>query len=121
MWICLNNAFFSIVEDNDCDQTTILVRARRKGDIEKIFPEGADLVEKTYSRDYLYRAYLNRDYVADVIAETVLNISYPNFKSSVTDKKLANAYGSFWHTHADLQASPPYSYDPKLGRKGWLL
>lgn len=108
MWVCLNNAFFSIVDDG-CGPEEILVRARRKGDIEKIFPEGAGQVKRTQGRDYLYRAYLNRDYVADVIAECVLSIGYSNFKGSVRDNDLSRAYGRFWDLHADLQEIPPYS------------
>lgn len=108
MWICLNNAFFSIVDDG-CGPSQLLVRARRKSDIEKVFPEGADQVKVTQGRDYLFRAYLDRDYVADVIAEQLLSINYGNFKNSVTDKKLAAAYGSFWNIHSKLQPVPPYS------------
>ena len=38
MWIQFNNAFLSIVENRD-NKLELLVRARIKGDIEKIFPE----------------------------------------------------------------------------------
>jgi hypothetical protein len=38
MGIFLNDAFLSIV-DKDGDGTTLLVRARRKGDIERVFPD----------------------------------------------------------------------------------
>ena len=43
MWIQLNNAFLSIVE-NRKKTTELLVRARVRGDIEKVFPE-ADVFE----------------------------------------------------------------------------
>ena len=43
MWIQFNNAFLSIVENRD-NKLELLVRARIKGDIEKIFPE-ADVFE----------------------------------------------------------------------------
>ena len=36
MWVCLNNSFLSIVQNrNNLEQ--LLVRSRRKGDIEKVF------------------------------------------------------------------------------------
>ena len=38
MWIQFNNAFLSIVENRD-NKLELLVRARIKGDIEKIFPD----------------------------------------------------------------------------------
>ena len=43
MWVQFNNAFLSIVENRD-NKLELLVRARIKGDIEKIFPE-ADVFE----------------------------------------------------------------------------
>lgn len=113
MWICLNDAFFSIVEDSACDKSEILVRARRAGDIEKIFVEAKGAVTKSVGRDYLYRAYLDRDYVADVIADKITGISYPNFKGSVRDASLAHAYGKFWDIHAGLQEIPPYGTKPR--------
>jgi hypothetical protein len=38
MWICMSSSFLSIV-DKYCDKVELLVRARRKGDIEAIFPD----------------------------------------------------------------------------------
>lgn len=53
MWICLNDAFLSIVR-KDCGPNELLVRARREGDIERVFPRVK--VEVTPLADYLYRA-----------------------------------------------------------------
>ena len=61
MWIFLNNAFLSIV-DKGGDGTTLLVRARRSGDIERAFPEAK--VERTPGNDYRFRARLGREEVA---------------------------------------------------------
>ena len=55
MWIQFNNAFLSIVE-NRGNKLELLVRARIKGDIEKIFPE-ADVFADD-SADYKYRAFI---------------------------------------------------------------
>ncbi len=115
MWVCLNNAFFSIVDDGRSDGK-LLVRARRKGDIEKIFPDAAGSVQRLVGRDYLWRTYMDLYLVADVIAEQVSLISYGNFKDSVKDKTLATAYGKFWHIHSDLQELPPYSIGYSRGR-----
>jgi len=38
MWIYMNNAFLSIVQDDDVPGM-LLVRARRSGDIESVFPD----------------------------------------------------------------------------------
>ncbi|MFL9964715.1 hypothetical protein PQR02_27360 [Paraburkholderia sediminicola] len=94
MWICLNNAFLSIVA-YPADAATLPVRARRAGDIEAVF--GADVEVVTLpGRDYQFRAFLPRQIVADTIAQNVLDISYPNFKNSVTDDALHGAYAKVW-------------------------
>lgn len=132
MWICLNDAFFSIVSKG-CARDELLVRARRKGDIEKLFPRAK--VEKTPLADYAFRAIVGRDEVGRVLVGEVQRINYENFKDSVPDVPLHNAYSRVWSTLATLQASPPYGsllfaheVDPppargkkrarKLGRRG---
>ena len=57
MWIQFNNAFLSIVENRD-NKLELLVRARIKGDIEKIFPE-VEVFEND-SADYKYRALISK-------------------------------------------------------------
>ena len=51
MWIFMKDAFLSIV-DKGGDGSTLLVRGRHAGDIERVFP-GAK-VERTPARDYLF-------------------------------------------------------------------
>lgn len=118
MWVCLSEAFFSIVEPADAGGDLLLVRARRGGDIEKVFPDAE--VVRTPGRDYLFRAMIDRELVAQAIADQVRQVSYPNFKDSVRDRKLHGAYASFWHTHARLQELPPYS-TRRNKRQGDLL
>ena len=118
MWVCLNSAFFSIFEQPQPGSETLLVRARRKGDIEKVFP-GAK-VERTPGRDYLFRAMIDRELGAQAIADQVRQVSYPNFKDSVRDRKLHDVYARFWHGHASLQEIPPYS-TRRNKRQGDLL
>lgn len=110
MWICLKSAFLSIVEPSAQGVNTgdmLLVRARRNGDIESVFP--AAKVERRPERDYLFRALLPRQEVAAAIAEQVRGIDYPNFKNSVKNKRLHDAFARIWSIMAGLQATPPYS------------
>jgi hypothetical protein len=110
MWVCLNNAFFSIVAPaaKDADpETHLMVRARRPGDIERVFPD-AKVVELD-GRDYQFRAYIDRVEVGTALMHEVMAIDYGNFKNSVKDDRLHHAYNSFWHSHAKLQPRPPYS------------
>ena len=64
MWIQFNNAFLSIVENRE-NRVELLVRARVKGDIEKVFPE-ADVFEDN-NADYKYRAFISKAIVAEKI------------------------------------------------------
>ena len=93
MWIFLDNAFLSIV-DKGGDGSTLLVRARRQGDLERIFP-GAE-VRETPDHDYRFRTRLVRAKVAEVLAEAVKAINYPNFKGSVRGQARHNAYLEVW-------------------------
>lgn len=119
MWICHNKAFVSIVQPDPSSTTGdyLLVRARRKGDIEKLFPSGKVL--RTPGRDYLFRAFIDRAEVANVIAQALLAIGYGNFKASVADDDLHRAYNQVWSVMSKLQPIPPYATGK--GRQGRLL
>lgn len=115
MWICLNNAFISIVH-KDCAPDELLVRARRKGDIERVFPDAK--VTRTPGNDYLFRAVLKRSRVAEALAAEVAGIAYGNFKNSVRNNALHGAYGRVWSVMAGLQEVAPYASDrPAAARR----
>ena len=81
MWIMLNNAFLSIVENRN-KKDELLVRARIKGDIERVFPEADSFQDE--QADYKYRAFVLRKEVEKVIALKVSEINYGNFKGSIS-------------------------------------
>jgi hypothetical protein len=102
MWICLSDAFVSIVAHRE-EPDALMVRARRAGDLERVFP-GCDVV-RTPRADYLYRTTLPRDQVAAAIARELLRVDYANFKDSVPDAMLHGAYSSFWAAMLRVQQS----------------
>lgn len=106
MWVCLSDAFLSIV-CKECGADELLVRARRKGDIEKVFPSAS--VKRSPGTDYLFRAVVKRSEVAAAMVREVDAIQYNNFKGSVRNNNLHDAYSAFWGIHARLQPTPPYS------------
>lgn len=114
MWICLYDCFLSIVA-KDCKPSELLVRARRAGDIEKIFPDAK--VTRYTKSDYLFRAVVLKADVITAMSRELDDIDYPNFKDAVKDKKLHDAYLSVWLTMSDLQPLPPYSGNMKKTRK----
>lgn len=100
MWICLNDSFLSIVAHRD-EPDSLLVRARVAGHIEAVFP-GAE-VSVTRHADYGYRAAVPREEVAEAIRQRVEGLAYPNFKASVRDSALHDAYMAFWTVMHRLQ------------------
>lgn len=105
MWVCLNDAFFSIVDDGHKDG--LLVRARRAGDLERHFA-GFE-VQETPARDYRYRARVGRMFLAETLYQAAMNIDYSNFKNSVKDHKLHDAYSQVWSVMGSLQPGGPYN------------
>jgi hypothetical protein len=93
MWIFLNDAFLSVVAHRH-EPDMLLVRARARGDIERVFPD-AD-VSHSPDADYAYRATLAREVVARVLAEQVAGITYPNFKSSIKEPDRHDACMAVW-------------------------
>lgn len=106
MWIMLNDAFLSIVH-KDCGRNELMVRARREGDIERIFPRAN--VSRSTDTDYLYRAVLPRSEVEFAMVGELRRITYSNFKDTVTDKPLHHAYLGVWNRMAELQTPRPFS------------
>jgi hypothetical protein len=106
MWLSLNKCFLSIVH-KDCKPDELLVRARGKGDIEKVFP--AAIGKRTKGTDYLFRAVVKRIDVSNALRDEVMAIDYDNFKDSVRDDELHRAYSSVWSVMSRLQEGGPYS------------
>lgn len=106
MWICLPNAFLSVVS-KDCAPDQLLVRARVAGHIEAVFPD-AD-VNQSMATDYRYRAVVSRDLVAAALASQVYGMDYSNFKNEVRDRRLHDAFARIWSVMASLQPTRPYS------------
>jgi hypothetical protein len=96
MWIYLSDAYLSIVAVNGAPHPSdqLLVRARHKGDIERVWPNAH--VEITPKADYRYRSFISRPDVAAAIARAVADIGYPNFKNSVKDPARHEAYLGCW-------------------------
>lgn len=100
MWIMLNRAFLSIVDKAqhpDC----LMVRARRAGEIEAVFP--GFKASKGGGTDYAFRAQIPRDLVAATIAREINGIDYGNFKGSVKDDARHDAYMGVWNVMMDYQ------------------
>lgn len=119
MWVCFSDCYLSIVA-KDCAPDELLVRARRDGDIERVFP-GAR-VSVSLNTDYRCRARIKRADVAAALAARVAAIDYGNFKDSTRDDALHSAYMGVWSSLGRLQPGGPYSDGLRRGRRtGSLL
>jgi hypothetical protein len=85
----------------DCARDELLVRARRKGDIEKLFPKAK--VRRDPRADYLFRAPVKKTEIAAALANEVNRVTYSNFKDSVKDDDLHTAYLKTWSALGSVQ------------------
>lgn len=138
MWIFLKDAFLSIVVPEPMDvpdhlrnSDVLAVRARWKGDIERVFPKARVMQWK--GRDYAFRAFIPRKYVARAMEQQVQMLKATNFKASVTDDARHDAYMAVWgvmhrfqqgqfHAQARERASrfrgDDHGYGPLFGHTG---
>ena len=100
MWICTNKSFLSLVADRDNDDN-LLVRARMNGHIENVFPDAN--VFTMEDADYKYRALICRSEVQRAMTDQISKIDYDNFKNSVGNRQLHDAYLKIWSVMYALQ------------------
>lgn len=93
MWIFLSDSFLSIVQKPD-DKDTLTVRARIKGDIERVFPSAK--VVDGQGTDYRFRAKIPRQEVAQALHDQVMKLTASNFKASVKNRARHDAYMRVW-------------------------
>jgi hypothetical protein len=106
MWICLNDAFFSVVRDKT-DPDVLKVRARKKSHLEQHFPHHRIL--KDDKADYRFRVIASREDVARLMIRTIAALDYVNFKNSVKDRELHDMYALWWGDH--------HAYQTRDGRR----
>jgi len=102
MWIFLNDAYLSVVQCKDRPDK-LLVRARFKGDLQRVFGENIS-VYRTPGADYLYRTVVDRAEVAKILWNRVMAIDYQNFKASIqNDWRRHDTYLDVWRTLKEAQ------------------
>ncbi|MDF1565271.1 MAG: hypothetical protein P1V51_19700 [Deltaproteobacteria bacterium] len=80
------------------------MRARRDGDIQRAFPDCLPDVFTDEEADYFYRALISKKVVAAELSKQIMGIDYDNFKDSVSDRELHDAYVDIWWRMLWLQA-----------------
>jgi hypothetical protein len=100
MWIAFNDGFISAVQDGK-DADRLVIRARRREHLERIFPDCEILTG--LGTDYKYRIFVNKIKFATLLAQRAAEIDYANFKNSVEDAALHRLYNGFWRLHYEFQ------------------
>jgi len=72
------------------------------GHIEELFPDAT--VQKTPDSDYLYRAKVSRQKVAEVVRHQIMNLNYTNFKNSILDTEHHEGCIEVWQTMYEMQS-----------------
>lgn len=104
MWIALSDGFLSIVKPRPEDVPAIehdlhggnllMVRARKEAHLTALF-----VGRRIYhwpDRDYPCRVFVDRKQLGAIIGVCVFSIDYGNFKDSVDDEELHDAYLAVW-------------------------
>lgn len=106
MWLLTTRGFYSVVADH-YEDGHVLVRARVREDLEAL----ADLipglvVQETPTRDYRFRALVDRAAWEDAVTALAQDIDYPNFKDAVAERQgpdRAHVYSGVWGMLLALQ------------------
>ena len=111
MWLFCEDGYFSAVAHMD-KPGVILLRARFKGDLERLFKRHAALFQDgkppkaihTPDADYAYRSELPKETWAAIVSEEALAIDYCNFKSHVHEGSPRDtAYMGCWSSLRNAQ------------------
>jgi len=103
MWIFTKDGFFSVVQDRD-DETVVLVRARRRADLENILkPEELPGIQDTPGADYGFRIFMDRKRWTSYAAAAASRIDYSNFKGAIEDDELHDFMMAVWTVARDYQ------------------
>lgn len=105
MWIMSPRSFVSIVR-KDCPPDHLLVRSRRRQDLEALFPD-AQIIEGA-GTDYQFRAAIPQADVVSVISRELIEMDYANHKGATKDDALHSAYSAVWSVMARLQDTEPH-------------
>ena len=100
MWICLNSAFISAVQHRD-KPGHLMVRARMWEHLDVVFPE-EEIIE-TPTADYRWRVVVTKNAFKKAVNHSIDSIDYDNFKNSVEDHDLHEAYTQVWGVMNRLQ------------------
>jgi hypothetical protein len=121
MWVFTQYGFYSIVH-KDSDEHHLLVRARFRGDLERLRKKeprlGRTIV--TEDADYRFRAFIPREAAAELFATLMRELMYANFKAHAAEflgNEHLSAYHEVWDVTRRTQEAKKRAERRRLGRK----
>lgn len=97
MWIASTDGFISIVQHRELPDM-LMVRARVRKDLLSLFKE--EQIIETLDADYRFRVLVPKKEMAVLVAQKILDLDYPNFKSKVaripSQKDKLTVYHEIW-------------------------
>ena len=82
VWLFTKNSFISIVQHRERPDD-VLVRARAKKYLERLFSHKAEEIYADEGADYTYRLLISKKDLAEVVSSYILqSLNYDNFKAS---------------------------------------
>jgi hypothetical protein len=114
MWLSLSKGFLSVVVTKQ-DPNMVMVRARRKEHLESYFSTHNIVVTK--SADYPFRVICSKAALTAVLVRYIDSMDYGNFKNSVKDQKLHDAYMDTWTRMTKLEEVPHWQRQ----QEGWAV
>lgn len=106
MWLFTKNSFVSAVQHRN-QPNTLIVRARRKQDLVKLFPKKAKQIERTIDADYLFRVMVSKKEFAKRMADYIQQeLTYDNFKGAQgrDTPNWMRFLHEVWHSAYNLQS-----------------
>ncbi len=89
MWLFSETGFISIVRHRD-EPEVFVVRARDRISLEPLEAKTGLEIQLTPDADYPYRIFANETDVAELVAASLRDLRYPNFKSQVAKTRGAD-------------------------------
>lgn len=136
MWIATNKGFISVVTADPPrlpkaekkrlkgEGRPLCIRARKAEHLAALFP--GRKVYQWKARDYPARIFIGAETFAAFMAEQARSIDYSNFKSSVRDHELHDAYMGVWNVmhgyqYGRYRQKPWQRRLPDFDQPGWMI
>ncbi len=107
MWLVTKNSFVSVVAHRQ-RPNDVLVRARRKKDLVRLFPKKVKFIFTDKQADYHYRLILSKAELSKTVTDYIMQqLTYDNFKAAQDpdSQSWTDFLHGIWHLGYHMQHS----------------